>query len=330
MVEESFKSVVSEIKREIKSTQIKTIFEVNKNLILLYYRLGKILNDNFKYGNKFIEDVAREIKLEFPTLKGFSVRNLKYMKSFYLEYKDDNLVQQVVAQLPWGHNLLLMEKIKDKKNREKYINATIENGWSRSVLKFQIDTKYHLRIGNSSNNFADVLPLDKSDLVNNVIKDPYIFDFLTLKDSYNEKEFENKMIDRIKDVLLELGNGFSFVGNQYKITVDNKDYFIDLLFYHLKLRCYIVVELKVTKFIPEYVVKMNFYLSAVDDLIKSDNDNPSVGLILCKEKDKITANYSLKNINNPIGISSYKILPPNILKSLPTEEDLNFYINRIK
>ena len=223
-----------------------------------------------------------------------------------------------------------MEKIKDRNVRKIYANATLENGWSRNVLKFQIDTNYHLRIGNSCNNFSSTLKAYNSDLVNNIIKDPYIFDFITLKDSYKEKELENKMIDKIKDVLLELGNGFSFVGNQYKITVDDKDYFIDLLFYHLKLKCYIVVELKATKFIPEYVGKMNFYLSAVDDLIKSDDDNPSVGLILCKEKDKITANYSLKNINNPIGISSYelsKVLPYDILKSLPTEEDLNLHIN---
>jgi len=327
MIEESFKNVVSDIKNEIKSTQIKTMFEANKNLIMLYFRLGKILYENNKYGNKFIENVSKELKLTFPELKGFSSRNLRSMKLFYQDYKDDENWQQLVAKLPWGHNLLLIEKIKDKKVRKIYANTTIENGWSRNVLKFQIDTNYHLRIGNSSNNFSNVLPLDKSDLVNNVIKDPYIFDFITLKDSYNEKQLENKMIDRIKDVLIELGKGFSFVGNQYKITVDDKDYFIDLLFYHLKFRCYIVVELKVTKFIPEYVGKMNFYLSAVDDLIKNKDDNPSVGLILCKEKDKITANYSLKNINNPIGISSYQLLPPNILESLPTEEDLNLYIN---
>ena len=175
------------------------------------------------------------------------------------------------------------------------------------MLAFQIDTNYHLRIGNSTNNFNDIIPPIDSDLINNTIKDPYIFDFISLKEHYKEKELEKAMISKIKEVLLELGNGFSFVGNHYKITVDNNDYFIDLLFYHLKLRYFVVVELKSTKFIPEYIGKMNFYLSVVDDLIKNKDDNPSIGLILCKEKDKITANYSLKDINKPIVISSHEL-----------------------
>lgn len=330
MLEKDFKNVVNNIKEEIKTTQIKTAFEVNKNLIMLYFRLGKILDDNFVYGNKFIDDVAKELKISFPNLKGFSVRNLKYMKSFYLEYKDDEIVQQLVAQLPWGHNLLLLDKIKDKNIRKLYIEKTIENGWSRNVLSIQIENNYHLRIGKSDNNFNNTLPKYDSDLVNNTIKDPYIFDFITLKEEYKEKELENAMISKIRDVLLELGNGFSFVGNQYKITVDNTDYFIDLLFYHLKFRCYVVVELKATKFIPEYVGKMNFYLSAVNDMLKTDNDNPSIGLILCKDKDRLTANYSLQGINKPIGISSYELsnlLPQDILNSLPTEEELNLHID---
>ena len=330
MLEKDFKNVVNNIKEEIKTTQIKTAFEVNKNLIMLYFRLGKILDDNFVYGNKFIDDVAKELKISFPNLKGFSVRNLKYMKSFYLEYKDDEIVQQLVAQLPWGHNLLLLDKIKDKNIRKLYIEKTIENGWSRNVLSIQIENNYHLRIGKSDNNFNNTLPKYDSDLVNNTIKDPYIFDFITLKEEYKEKELENAMISKIRDVLLALGNGFSFVGNQYKITVDNTDYFIDLLFYHLKFRCYVVVELKATKFIPEYVGKMNFYLSAVNDMLKTDNDNPSIGLILCKDKDRLTANYSLQGINKPIGISSYELsnlLPQDILNSLPTEEELNLHID---
>lgn len=252
------------------------------------------------------------------------------MKLFYEEYKDNEIWQQLVAKLPWGHNLLLIEKIKDKNIRKIYAEATIENGWSRNVLAIQIENNYHLRIGNSTNNFNDVLPNYSSDLVNNTIKDPYIFDFITLKENYKEKELENLMIIRIRDVLLELGNGFSFVGNQYKIEVGNTDYFIDLLFYHLKLKCYIVVELKASKFIPEYIGKMNFYLSAVDDLIKSKEDNPSIGLILCKEKDRFSVDYTLKDINKPIGVSSYEIskfIPKEILESLPTEEELNLHID---
>lgn len=330
MIKEEFKEIITNIKEEIRTTQVRTMLEVNKNLIMLYFRLGKIIYDNSEYGNSFIKNVATEIKLSFPNLKGFSDRNLRSMKLFYEEYKDDENWQQLVAKLPWGHNLLLIEKFKDKKIRKIYALATIENGWSRNVLSFQIDTNYHLRIGNSTNNFSDTISTLDSELVNNTIKDPYIFDFITLSQQYKEKELEKEIITRIKDVLLELGNGFSFIGNQYKITVDNNDYFIDLLFYHVKLKCYIVVELKSNKFIPEYIGKMNFYLSAVDDLVKDKDDNPSIGLILCKEKDKITANYSLKDINKPIGISSYQlsnIIPKNILEQLPTEEELNLYID---
>lgn len=330
MLENDFKNILLNIKNEIKISQTKVMFEVNKNLILLYFKLGKIISENSKYGKSFIKNVSVELKLEFPNMKGFSERNLNYMKLFYEEYNDDINLQQLVANLPWGHNLLLIEKIKDKNIRKLYAEATIQNGWSRNVLAFQIDSKYHQRVGTSSNNFNDTLPSPNSDLVNNVIKDPYIFDFITLKDGYKEKNLETAMINRIRDVLLELGNGFSFVGNQYKLSIGNNEYYIDLLFYHLKLRCYIVVELKANSFIPEYAGKMNFYLNAVNDLLKSEYDNPSIGLILCQEKDKMTAQYSLKGIEQPIGVSSYKItklLPEDILKELPTEEDINFHID---
>ena len=330
MLEKDFKDIVLNIKNEIKTSQTKTMIEVNKNLITLYFRLGKIISENSKYGKSFIKNVSTELKLEFPNMKGFSERNLNYMKLFYEEYRDDENLQQLVANLPWGHNLLLMEKFKDKKIRKLYAQATVENGWSRNVLSFQIDGQYHLRVGKSANNFNNTLPNPNSDLVNNVIKDPYIFDFITLKDGYKEKELETAMINKIRDVLLELGNGFSFVGNQYKLTVGNDDYYIDLLFYHLKLRCYIVVELKANSFKPEYAGKMNFYLNAVNDMLKSEFDNPSIGLILCQEKDKLTAQYSLKGIEQPIGVSSYEIakfLPEDILRELPTEEDINLHID---
>lgn len=330
LLEKDFKDIITNIKNEIKTTQFKIALENNKNLIMLYYKLGKILSENIRYGNSFIKNVSIELSLEFPKIKGFSERNLRSMRLFYEEYKDDENWQQLVAKLPWGHNLLLIEKIKDKEIRKIYVDATIQNGWSRNVLMVQIESNYHLRIGSNVNNFGLTLPDYDSDLVNNTIKDPYIFDFITLKDNYKEKELENNMINRIRDVLLELGNGFSFVGNQYKITVGNDDYYLDLLFYHLKLRCFIVVELKVTEFVPEYVGKMNFYLSIVDDLVKSNDDNPTIGLILCKNKNKLTAQYALKDINKPIGISSYEIskyLPSNVLDSLPTEEEINLYVD---
>lgn len=330
MLEKDFKNIVLNIKNEIKTSQTKIMLEVNKNLILLYFRLGKIISENSEYGKSFIKNISIELKLEFPNMKGFSERNLNYMKLFYEEYKSDENLQQLVANLPWGHNLLLIEKFKDKEIRRLYAEATLENGWSRNVLSFQIDSKYHLRVGNSANNFNHTLPSPDSDFVNNVIKDPYIFDFITLKEGYKEKALEIAMINRIRDVLLELGNEFSFVGNQYKLTVGSEDYYIDLLFYHLKLRCYVVVELKANSFKPEYAGKMNFYLNAVNDILKNELDNPSIGLILCQEKDKLTAQYSLKGINQPIGVSSYEItefLPEDILKELPTEEDINLHID---
>ena len=224
-----FKNIVNKIKNEIKTTQIKVAIESNKSLINLYFEIGKILNDNYKYGNKFIDDISRELKLEFPNIEGFSVRNLKYMKKFYLEYKDDELVQRCVAQLPWRHNIVLMSKIKNNNIRKIYAEATIKNGWSRDMLVIQMENNYHLRIGNSSNNFRMSLPDINSDLANNIIKDPYVFDFLTLKENYKEKELEQAMIDKIRDVLIELGKGFSFVGNQYKVSIENNDYFIDFM-----------------------------------------------------------------------------------------------------
>ena len=296
--------------------------QVNSNLIMMYFRIGKILDENSKYGNSFIKNIANAIKLEYPNMKGFSDRNLNYMKLFYKEYADDENLQQLVANLPWGHNILLFEKIKDKNIRKIYAKATIENGWSRNVLDFQISSNYHKRVGNSINNFKESSIKEDSDLVNNVLKDPYIFDFISLNENYKEQELENKMIEKIKNVILELGNGFSFVGNQYKIVIGNKEYFIDLLFYHIKLKSYVVVELKVTEFKPEYIGKMNFYLSVIDDVVKDESDNPTIGLILCKDKEKITAQYSLKDINKPIGISSFKLS-----EYLPSEEELNKYID---
>ena len=301
-----------------------------KDLINLYFRIGKRLEENSKYGNSFIKNVAESIKLEYPGLKGFSERNLKYMKKFYLEYKDDEKMQRCVAQLPWRHNIVLMSRLRDNKVRMIYVDACVKNGWSRDVLINQINNNYHLSIGNSSNNFGKSLPENVSSLTNGIIKDPYIFDFLTLTEDYNERELETAMVERIKNVLVELGKGFSFVGNQYKISTDNNDYYIDLLFYHLELRCYVVVELKNTFFKPEYIGQLNFYVTAVNKTLKKEYDNETIGLLLCREKDKLSVEWSLEDVNNPIGVSSYEIknyIPKDILDKLPTEDDINMHIN---
>ena len=330
MIDKDFKEIINSIKQEIQKTQYKVAIESNINLISMYFRLGKILNDNYEYGNKFIDEVSKDLKMEFPNSTGFSVRNLKYMKKFYLEYKDDEEVQQLVAQVPWGHNIVLMEKIKDKEIRKIYAEAILKNGWGRNMLSIQIDNGYHLRIGSSNNNFENTLPALDSDLVNYTIKDPYIFDFLSLQNEYKEKELENAMINKIRDVLIELGKGFSFVGNQYKINVGGQEFFIDLLFYHLELRRYVVVELKANSFKPEYAGQIGFYVTAIDETLKKEQDNPTIGLLLCKDKDRLTVDYSLKSINVPIGVSSFEIkkyIPKDILDKLPTEEDLNLHID---
>lgn len=330
MIEKDFKMIIANMKKEIISTQIKTIQEVNSNLIKLYFRLGKIVSENKVYGNNFTKQVSTELKLTFPSMKGFSERNIRAMRLFYEEYKDDESWQQLVAKLPWGHNILLIEKIKDKSLRKIYAENTIKNGWSRSVLSIQIESHFHKRIGGTNNNFSALLPPNDSDLVNNTFKDPYIFDFITLHQNYKEKELEEALLDKIRDVLLELEKGFSFVGNQYKISVDGNDYYIDLLFYHLELRCYIVVELKVNKFKPEYTGQLGFYVTAIDETLRTKNDNPTIGLLLCKDKDRLSVDWSLKSTNVPIGVSSFKvknIIPKNILDKLPTEEDLNMHIN---
>ena len=332
MIEQEFKIIINNIKQDIKRTQIKTAVQVNRNLIMLYFRLGKILYENFKYGNKFIDEISRELKIEYPNSKGYSVRNLKYMKKFYIEYKDDKLMQQLVAQVPWGHNIVLMEKINNMEIRKIYLQSIIKNNWGRGMLMHQIESKYHLRIGNSNNNFKISLPKNDSDLANYIVKDPYVFDFISLNNNYKEQELENAMIDKIKDLLLELGKGFSFVGNQYKISMKDKDYFIDLLFYHLELRCYIVVELKATSFRPEFIGQLSFYVTAIDEILKKEFDNPTIGLLLCKEKDRLSVEWSLKGTNLPIGVSSYELgkhIYNDILKKLPTEEEINLHIDFI-
>ena len=335
MVEKEFKNIVEEIKQQINSTQYEILKNANMNLLRLYYNIGKIINENSIWGNKFIDELATELKITFPNIKGFSVRNLKSMKKYYIECSKSAKVQMSSAQIPWSHNMLILDKIRDDAKRIWYMEQTAVNGWSYDVLAFQIKSELYERqvLGDKPNNFNESLSSSQSELAKDMMKDPYILNLTGLKQNYIETELEQAMVEKIKTVLLELGNGFSFVGNQYKLEVGNKDYFIDLLFYHTKLHCYIVVELKNTEFKPEYAGKVNFYLSAVDDLVKDEQDNPSIGIILCREKDKFSVEYALKDINKPIGVSSYEIskfLPKDVLESLPTEEELNLHIDIIE
>ena len=330
-----YKQIFENIKQEVLKSQYKAMQIVNKELIFMYWHIGKIIGDNSTWGNKFIDSLSRDLKLEFPKVTGFSVRNLKYMKKIAEEYPDFEFVQQVVAQIPWGHNIILMDKVKNIEERKWYIKQSIINGWSRSLLTMQIESELYERqvVAEKVTNFPATLPDIQSDLAIQTMKDPYLFDFISLKGKVKEIEIEKAMIDKIKDVLIELGKGFAFVGEQYKITVSEKDYYIDLLFYHLKLKCYVVVELKAREFEPTDAGQLNFYLSAIDDLVKDKTDNATIGLLLCKNKDNFTAEYALRNISSPIGVSEYKLLEdiPEYLKSqLPKVEEIELHIRDIE
>ena len=332
MLDKDFKDLVLYAKEDILKTRFKVQENANMELIKLYFRLGKIVSENVKYGNKFIEDFFFFLKLEFPDTTGFSTRNLSRMKKFYEEYKDLSNLPMALAKLPWSHNNLLLDKVKELNVRKWYAEKCIENGWSYTVLDHQIDLQLYERqaIAKKLTNFENKLPAMQSELARDVIKDPYIFELEGIKEEVIEKDIENAMIEKIKNVLLELGKGFSFVGNQYKVSTENNDYYIDMLFYHLDLRCYIVVELKNTEFKPDYIGQLSFYVTAVDETLRKEQDSQTIGLLLCKGKDKLSVEWALKGTNTPIGVTSYEVrneLPQEILDKLPTEEDINKHID---
>ena len=330
-----YKLLLENIKQEVLSAQYKAIYAVNKELMFMYWHIGKIILENTQWGNRFIDNLSMDLKMEFPEIKGFSVRNLKYMRKFAKEYPDFEFVQEVLAQITWYHNIILMDKINDIEERKWYIKEIVQNGWSSNMLKMQINGKVYERqaLAEKITNFDLTLPSVQSDLAIQTMKDPYLFDFISIKGKVKELQIENAMINKIKDVLIELGKGFAFVGSEYKLEVGGKEYFIDLLFYHLKLKCYIVVELKAREFEPTDAGQLNFYLSAVDDLVKDKDDNATIGLLLCKGKDNFTAEYALKDINKPIGVSEYKLLediPEYLQSQLPKAEDIELHIKNIE
>ena len=324
-----YQSILIELKTKILTSQLKALRVVNKELVMLYWEIGNTILQNQSqkgWGAKIIDTLSKDLRESFPDMKGFSVRNLKYMRQFAYNYPNITIVQEVLAQLPWYHNITLIQKIKDENVRQWYIEKTIENGWSRTVLVHQIELDLYSRNNNKKiTNFSKTLVSPQSELAIATLKDPYIFDFLTLSEKVKEKDIEEQLVKHITKFLLELGTGFAFVGNQYKLEVGNKEYYIDLLFYHLKLKCYFVIELKSVAFKPEFAGKLNFYLSAVDDLVKSHTDHPTIGLILCKTKDKVEAEYSLRDIHKPMGISEYQItknIPKELKTKLPTIEEI--------
>ncbi|MDX2272718.1 MAG: PDDEXK nuclease domain-containing protein [Cyanobacteriota bacterium] len=328
LVPMGYEELLRDLKDRIRTAQVRAALAVNRELVLLSWQIGReILRRQGQegWGSKVIDRLGQDLKREFPDITGFSPRNIKYMRAFAEAWPDELIVQQVVAQIPWGHNVRLLDKLTDPMERLWYAQSVVENGWSRAILEYQIESKLYQRQGSSTTNFERTLPKPQSDLAQQLIKDPYTFDFLSLGKEAQERDLENALVTHIRDFLLELGVGFAFVGNQYHLTVGGDDFYIDLLFYHLKLRCYVVIDLKMTEFKPEYSGKMSFYVSAVDDLLRDPVDKPTIGIILCKSKNKAAAEYALRDVNKPISISTHQIresLPESMQGILPTIKQL--------
>ena len=319
---------LSELKTRIHTAQQRAALAVNRELVLLYWQIGRdILARQAEqgWGAKVIERLAHGLRTAFPQMKGFSPRNLKYMRAFAEAWPDAEFVQAVLAQLPWYHQLALLDKLPDAESRRWYAAKAMEHNWSRNVLVMQIETRLRERSGTAVTNFAQCLPQPQSDLARESLKDPYRFDFLGLTDAAQEREIETALVRHVTEFLLELGTGFAFVGRQVLLDVGGDEFFIDLLFYHLKLRCYVVIELKGGKFKPEHLGQLGFYLTTVDRQIKSEHDNPTIGLLLCKSQNKVVAEYALGDKTQPMGIAEYKLiesLPAELQTSLPSIEQI--------
>ncbi len=335
-LDKNYIAFLADMKNRLKNAQIRAALANNREMILFYWQTGKDLVEkqkSFKWGEKLIEQFSHDMRKEFPEMQGLSVSNLKRMRLFALTYPDCEIGAQPVHQLPWGHIVVLLHKIKDADTRLWYIQKTLEHGWSRPILEMQIETGLYERQGISGrkiSNFHEHLPAPQSDLAHQLLKDPYKFDFLTIQGEAHERAIEDALITHIRDFLLELGQGFAFVGSQVPLTFDDQEFFIDLLFYHLELRSFVVIELKANKFKPEHTGQLGFYLAAVDDQLRKENDNQTIGILLCKKKNKIVAEYALRNIKAPIGICEYtlsKALPKKLKSSLPTIEEIEAELN---
>ena len=344
--DKEYKKFLVELKEKVKNSQLKAAVKVNYELLNLYWELGKKITEKqkeYSWGDSFISNLSNDLKKEFPDMKGFSVQNLKNIRYWYLFYAEYLIGLQPVSQLkkienkiksiPWGHNQRIMYKCKSVREAIFYVEKTIENGWSRTILEHQIDSKLYERLGSAISNFDSRLPKVQSELAKQTIKDPYNFDFLTLRDKYDERELEDALVKQITSFLLELGTGFSYIGRQVHLKVGDSDFYIDLLFYHVKLHCYVVVELKTEKFKPDFAGQLNFYVTAVNRDLKSQEDNQTIGILICKDKDNVVAEYSLANISQPIGISKYeisKLLEKEYKSSLPSIEEIEQSIKDIE
>ncbi|AJZ56781.1 hypothetical protein OI25_7751 [Paraburkholderia fungorum] len=325
---EDYKRWLAELKQRVEAARVRAATSVNRELVTLYWQIGREILDRQQregWGAGVIDQLARDLKAAFPDMRGFSPRNLKYMRALAQAWPDVEFVQQPAAQLPWFHLCTLLDKVKDREQRSWYADKTLEHGWSRQVLTMQIETAAHARAGSAVTNFRETLPPPQSDLARDALKDPYIFDFFGLTEDAQERDIEQALTRHITRFLLELGSGFAFVGRQYPLDVGGDEFFIDLLFYHLKLRCYVVVELKTTPFRPEYAGQLNFYLSAIDAQVKAPDDQPTIGLLLCKEKNRLVAEYALRGAAKPMGVAEYQLLrhvPESLETKLPSIDQI--------
>lgn len=329
-----YRNWITEVKAKVRSSQIKAALAANSELIRFYWELGQMISEKqVKWGDNLIDLVAKELKSEFPDMKGLSRSNLFYARQFYVFYKDteksnaslDKLSNNLLDKVPWGHNILIFSKSNSVNEALFYIQQTIENGWSRDILALQIKSKLYERTGKAITNFTTTLPDPKSELAQQTLKDPYIFDFVNMTARSKEKDIEEQLTQNILRFLLELGKGFAFIGRQYRLELGDKEYFIDLLFYHIPMQCYVVVELKNGDFKPEYAGKLNFYLTLVDKTLKRPAENPTIGILLCRDKNNLEVEYALQDIHKPMGVSGFEIteiLPDELKSSLPTIEEI--------
>lgn len=325
---DNYPAFLAELKDRIRSARLRSALSVNRELVLLYWSVGRdilVRQRAAGWGTKVIDRLAADLRRAFPEMKGISARNLKYMRAFAEAWPSQEFVQQVVAQLPWGHNTHLLDTVKSPAEREWYARQAIQNGWSRSVFTHQIEGGLFARQGGALTNFSRTLPAEQSELAQQIIKDPYSFDFLSVAPDMHERDLERGLIEHLRSLILELGKGFAFVGSQYHLEVAGQDYYLDLLFYHLRLRCFVVFELKVEGFKPEFAGKMNFYLSAIDDQLRHRHDQPSIGIILCKDRNEVIVEYALRDMRKPMGVAQYRLspaLPEQLKRDLPTVEEL--------